>query len=60
MNLVRFVEGIGLKAVLCGNMKGLYAPYRNPTTQASLEASGVRIQCCIGATNGSSHDTGSN
>jgi predicted homoserine dehydrogenase-like protein len=36
MNLVRFVEGIGLKAVLCGNMKGLYDPYRNPTTQASF------------------------
>jgi predicted homoserine dehydrogenase-like protein len=38
MNLVRFVEGIGLKAVLCGNMKGLYDPYRNPTTQASFAA----------------------
>ncbi|GGD87263.1 NAD(P)-dependent oxidoreductase [Aureimonas endophytica] len=38
MNLVRFVEGIGLKAVLCGNMKGLYDPYRTPTTQASFAA----------------------
>jgi predicted homoserine dehydrogenase-like protein len=38
MNLVRFVEGIGLKVVLCGNMKGLYDPYRNPTTQASFAA----------------------
>jgi len=37
-NIVRFVEGIGLKVVLCGNMKGLYDPYRTPTTQASFAA----------------------
>jgi predicted homoserine dehydrogenase-like protein len=33
MNLYRFVTGIGLKPVLCGNIKGLHDPYRNPTTQ---------------------------
>ena len=33
MNLVRFVEGLGLKPLVCGNIKGLQDPYRNPTTQ---------------------------
>jgi len=33
MNLYRFVRGIGIKPVLCGNIKGLQDPYRNPTTQ---------------------------
>lgn len=33
MNLYRFVSGIGVKPVLCGNIKGLHDPYRNPTTQ---------------------------
>lgn len=33
MNLYRFVEGIGLKPLVCGNIKGLQDPYRNPTTQ---------------------------
>lgn len=33
MNLYRFVRGIGVKPVLCGNIKGLQDPYRNPTTQ---------------------------
>ena len=33
MNLYRFVKGIGVKPVLCGNIKGLQDPYRNPTTQ---------------------------
>ncbi len=33
MNLYRFVQGIGVKPVLCGNIKGLHDPYRNPTTQ---------------------------
>lgn len=33
MNLYRFVEGIGVNPVLCGNIKGLHDPYRNPTTQ---------------------------
>ena len=36
MNLFRFVEGIGAKPVLCGNIKGLHDPYRNPTTQKSF------------------------
>lgn len=33
MNLFRFVHGIGVKPVLCGNIKGLHDPYRNPETQ---------------------------
>lgn len=33
MNLHRFVRGIGVEPVLCGNIKGLQDPYRNPTTQ---------------------------
>jgi len=33
MNLYRFVKGIGVKPVLCGNIKALQDPYRNPTTQ---------------------------
>jgi predicted homoserine dehydrogenase-like protein len=33
MNLYRFVRGIGVNPVLCGNIKGLHDPYRNPTTQ---------------------------
>jgi predicted homoserine dehydrogenase-like protein len=33
MNLYRFVKSIGTKPVLCGNIKGLHDPYRNPETQ---------------------------
>ena len=33
MNLYRFAQGIGVRPVLCGNIKGLHDPYRNPTTQ---------------------------
>ena len=33
LNLARFVLGLGVKPVLCGNIKGLHDPYRNPTTQ---------------------------
>ena len=36
MNLYRFVKGIGVKPVLCGNIKGLQDPYRNPTTQENF------------------------
>lgn len=36
MNLYRFVEGIGMRPVLCGNIKGLHDPYRNPTTQEAF------------------------
>ena len=38
MNLVRFVRGIGLTPLVCGNIKGLQDPYRTPTTQASFAA----------------------
>lgn len=33
LNLYRFVRGIGVRPVLCGNIKGLHDPYRTPTTQ---------------------------
>ena len=33
MNLYRFVKGIGVTPLLCGNIKGLQDPYRTPTTQ---------------------------
>jgi predicted homoserine dehydrogenase-like protein len=36
MNLYRFVTGLGITPVLCGNIKGLHDPYRNPTTQESF------------------------
>jgi predicted homoserine dehydrogenase-like protein len=36
MNLYRFVTGIGVKPVLCGNIKGLHDPYRTPATQAEF------------------------
>jgi predicted homoserine dehydrogenase-like protein len=36
MNLYRFVKGIGVNPVLCGNIKGLHDPYRNPSTQAEF------------------------
>ena len=38
MNLYRFVKGIGVKPVLCGNIKGLHDPYRTPHTQAGFAA----------------------
>src|SRR5216683_8060098 len=33
MNLYRWVKGLGITPVLCGNIKGLHDPYRNPATQ---------------------------
>ncbi|TDX26948.1 putative homoserine dehydrogenase-like protein [Modicisalibacter xianhensis] len=36
MNLYRFVAGLGVTPVLCGNIKGLHDPYRNPATQESF------------------------
>lgn len=38
MNLYRFVRGIGLTPLLCGNIKGLQDPYRTPETQAGFAA----------------------
>lgn len=38
MNLYRFVRGIGLRPLVCGNIKGLQDPYRTPTTQAGFAA----------------------
>lgn len=36
MNLYRFVQSIGLQPLVCGNIKGLHDPYRNPTTQEAF------------------------
>lgn len=36
MNLFRYVKSIGLKPLVCGNIKGLQDPYRTPTTQAEF------------------------
>ena len=36
MNLFRFVRGLGVRPVLCGNIKGLHDPYRTPATQADF------------------------
>lgn len=36
MNLFRYVKGLGLRPVLCGNIKGLHDPYRNPATQEAF------------------------
>jgi predicted homoserine dehydrogenase-like protein len=36
LNLHRFVEAIGLRPLVCGNIKGLQDRYRNPTTQAGF------------------------
>lgn len=38
MNLFRFVKGLGLTPLICGNIKGLQDFYRTPTTQASFAA----------------------
>lgn len=36
MNLYRFVKSLGIRPVLCGNIKGLHDPYRTPSTQAEF------------------------
>lgn len=36
MNLYRFVKGLGLTPMLCGNVKGMQDVYRNPTTQENF------------------------
>ena len=38
MNLVRHVQGLGLRVVLCGNIKGLQDHRRTPETQAGFAA----------------------
>ena len=35
MNLVRHIQAMGLKPLVCGNIKGLQDRYRNPATQES-------------------------
>ncbi len=36
MNLFRYVQAIGIRPVLAGNMKGLQDPYRTPETQKAF------------------------
>jgi predicted homoserine dehydrogenase-like protein len=36
MNMIRFVQSIGLTPVVAGNLKGLYDRYRNPETQRAF------------------------
>ena len=36
LNLIRFVEQLGLRPLVAGNIKGLQDRYRNPTTQAGF------------------------
>lgn len=36
MNLVRHVKAMGLRTLVCGNIKGLQDRYRNPTTQEAF------------------------
>ena len=36
MNLVRHIEAMGLRPLVCGNIKGLQDRYRNPTTQEAF------------------------
>lgn len=36
MNLWRFVKGIGLDPLVCGNIKGMHDPSRNPATQRAF------------------------
>ena len=36
MNLLRFVKGIGVEPLVCGNIKGLQDHYRTPTTQKAF------------------------
>jgi predicted homoserine dehydrogenase-like protein len=38
LNLVRFVRGIGLTPLVCGNVKGLQDEHRTPTTQQVFAA----------------------
>ena len=43
MNLYRFVKGIGVRPVLCGNIKGLHDPYRTRRRRRGSPSSGGRI-----------------
>jgi len=38
MNLVRYIRGVGLTPLVCGNIKGLMDHYRTPTTQEGFAA----------------------
>jgi predicted homoserine dehydrogenase-like protein len=36
LNLARHIRAMGLRPLVCGNIKGLQDPYRNPDTQAAF------------------------
>ncbi len=44
MNLYRFVRGLGVTPVLCGNVKGLHDPYRTRPRMRSSPGAGVRTR----------------
>lgn len=53
MNLYRFVRGMGVRPVLCGNIKGLHDPYRNPTTQEGFARTwGQKVHMVTSAADG--------
>jgi predicted homoserine dehydrogenase-like protein len=53
MNLYRFMNGLGVRPVLCGNIKGLYDPYRNPTTQEGFAKRwGMGVEIATSAADG--------
>jgi predicted homoserine dehydrogenase-like protein len=53
LNLYRFVESLGLEPLVCGNIKGLQDPYRNPTTQKGFaEKWGQRAEMVTGFADG--------
>ena len=54
LNLYRFVEGIGAKAVLCGSIKGYYDRYATPVTMEAFASKwGLRPQVVASFTDGS-------
>lgn len=53
LNLYRFVKSLGLQPLVCGNIKGLQDPYRNPTTQKGFaEKWGQRPEMVTGFADG--------
>lgn len=53
MNLYRFVKSLGINPLLCGNIKGLHDPYRNPTTQEGYARKwGINVNMVTSAADG--------
>ena len=47
MNLWRYVKSIGLQPLVCGNIKGLQDPYRNPATQEAFAKKWGQNPCMV-------------